>query len=305
MAENVLLDSASAYQWEALNETVFLKNFFKCLSCEMGNDFSRYTYYIFSSHEPSTVPHSADNRSRNKILFFISDESASIPVALRENYFAIFKGYMPYEMAGSNVFPFNIGYAKDVPGFKPPPIRARPIDVFFSGNLNDNRIAFYSALHPILRHLPQPLAAKAFNKYRHRLRTSFEAVFPHSSIQFTNGFKHGLSPECYGDLLCKSKIVLCPKGFRSPETFRHIEAMRAGAVVLSEELPDTHFYRGSPIVTIANWREGLRTARKLLADPDNLIRLQKQTSDWWRNVCSEAATASFVASQIQLLRQSL
>ncbi len=67
-------------------------------------------------------------------------------------------------------------------------------------------------------------------------------------ITLTDGFARGLSPETYGRKLALSKTVLCPRGFSSTDTFRHVEALRAGAVVISEPLPDLHLYRGSPII---------------------------------------------------------
>ena len=84
----------------------------------------------------------------NKILFFISDELSSTSIGLRDKYLAIFKGYLPHEMPGTNIFSFNIGYAKDVPELGTRSIAERHINVFFSGNLNESRIPLYIALHP-------------------------------------------------------------------------------------------------------------------------------------------------------------
>src|SRR5215472_152161 len=126
----------------------------------------------------------------------------------------------------------------------------------------------------------------------------FGASFPKSYIRFTHGFKHGLSPECYGRMLNDSKIVLCPRGLSSSETFRHMEALRAGAIVISERLPDTHFYHGSPIVSVRDWRAGLEMARQIIADPKLLARLHLETMKWWNRVCSEEATASYVKSKL-------
>ena len=117
---------------------------------------------------------------------------------------------------------------------------------------------------------------------------------PGSYINFTSGFKAGLSPDQYGSMLTDSKVVLCPKGFDSTETFRHMEAIRAGAVVISEPLPDTHFYRNSPIRCVSNWREGVDPAKHLCTNPEALRDAQRRTIQWWRDVCSERAAAKFV-----------
>src|SRR5258707_13967096 len=83
LADNVILDGGSDYQWKILNETVFLAKFFECLRQGMGAEFYSYTYYILSSHDPNVIPQSAAIESPRKILFFISDESSSIPLALQ------------------------------------------------------------------------------------------------------------------------------------------------------------------------------------------------------------------------------
>jgi hypothetical protein len=74
--------------------------------------------------------------------------------------------------------------------------------------------------------------------------------------------------------------------------------MRAGAVVVSGPLPDTHFYRGSPIVTVRSWMEGIARTKRLLSDPHELADLQAQTVAWWESVCSEDATARYMAKRL-------
>jgi hypothetical protein len=308
LANNIILDGASAYKWEVLNETVFLTKFFECLRESMGAEFFSYTFYILSSHDPEILPQSAADASRRKILFFISDESSSVPVALQSHYLAIFKSYLPHELPGSNIFPFNIGYVRDVPEIMPKPIQSRANNVFFSGNMNNNRFPLYRELHPILKRLPYRIAKALFYGMQRGRRhlskeTDFGASFPKSYIRFTDGFKHGLSPESYGRMLYDSKIVLCPRGFSSSETFRHMEALRAGAIVISERLPDTHFYRGSPIVSVRDWRAGLEMAREIIADPKLLEGLHLETTKWWHRICSEAATATYIKNQLHQLER--
>jgi len=162
LANNIILDGASAYKWEVLNETVFLTKFFECLRESMGAEFFSYTFYILSSHDPEILPQSAADASRRKILFFISDESPSVPVALQSHYLAIFKSYLPHELPGSNIFPFNIGYVRDVPEIMPKPIQSRANNVFFSGNMNNNRFPLYRELHPIFKRLPYRIAKALF-----------------------------------------------------------------------------------------------------------------------------------------------
>lgn len=74
--------------------------------------------------------------------------------------------------------------------------------------------------------------------------------------------------------------------------------MRAGAVIISEQLPDTFFYRDSPIITVPDWQLGLDKAKKLLKQPDVLATIQTATIEWWEEVCSEKATAKYVRAKI-------
>ncbi|MEN8130161.1 MAG: hypothetical protein ABFS45_08180 [Pseudomonadota bacterium] len=312
---NVQLDPASAYQWNELNETEFLFYFFQCLHEEMGPAFHAYNFFIFSSHDPEVIPSSAYSYIPNKILFFISDESSSVrsiyyALQLQASYQYIFKSYLPSELPHTRVFPFQLGYVRDVPRLQIKSIKDRSNDIFFSGNLNPNRVSMYNAVNPVTRALPSRFANWLIRHLHPTLRCQtldkcIRLSVPNSRIAFTDGFKHGLAGEEYARLLHDSKIALCPKGFISSETFRHIEAMRSGTVIISEELPSTPFYRGSPIVVVRDWRFGLSKAKRLLKSPDFLADLQTATLNWWEEVCSERATAKYVWDIIRTHRASL
>lgn len=303
LCRNVNYDKSSHYEWDQLNETTFLENVFNALRGEMGVKFNSYNWNILSSHDPDVVPMSAAGEADRKVLIFISDKSCSVPERLQKRYFAIFKCYLPYEMENTNIFSFNIGYVRDVPAFPVKQMRERDTSIFFSGNLNYNRFPLYSAVHPVLRHMPLSIAKYIVSKMASqlKLRREFDREVSNSYIHFSDGFKKGMEPKFYGRYLNDSRVVLCPKGFRSAETFRHIEAIRAGAVVISEPLPDTHFYRGAPIITVSDWRQGIRLARRMVNDLQALDVLQAKTVEWWREVCSERATAHYVAETLEKL----
>lgn len=300
---NVFFDKASDYNWESLNESIFLDIFFNSLHNLMGDAFLNYQYYILSSHDKNVVPHSSQLNIKNKILIFISDETSFVPYSLQTKYFAIFKCYLPFELPNSNIFPFNLGYVRDVVAYPEIEINKRQFNVFFSGNLNYNRISLYRNLHKIFSYCPD-IVVKYLISFIIRLsltsllKSNFDAVIPKSYIRFTDGFKKGLNASDYSEMLRNSKIVLCPKGFSSPETFRHIEAIRSGAIVISESLPNTHFYRDAPFIIASDWREGIEIANKLIYDNKKMHELQEKSLVWWHNVCNEDSTAKYVRDKI-------
>jgi hypothetical protein len=296
---NVVLDGASTFAWEELNESRFLTLFFQHLRERMGPTFEHFRFYVLNSQDPNAIPESAGVPDDRKVLIFLSDESSSMPTELAKRYFAVFKAYLPNEIRGGNIFPFNLGCVKDVPEVALVPLQERDIDIFFSGNLNSNRLPLYRALHPLFRKVPPKMAHAVLARLsrgrgRLVLADRFRAGSARNHIRFSHGFKSGLAPDQYASLLARSKIALCPRGFQSAETFRHMEAVRAGCVVISEPLPDTHWYRKAPIVTVSDWKVGLSTARLLLRNEATLLELHEQTLRWWKSVCSQAATARYV-----------
>lgn len=308
--QGVVYDAASAYPWAALNETAFLERFFAALPEALGSDLPRYRFHLLSSHDPHVVPAAADRPEpdgRLKVLLFLSDETGAFPAGLLSRYHAIFKCYIRERPAAPNLFPFNVGTVRSVPAVPPLPMDERTCDIFFSGNLHRNRFGLYRELHPLLRRLPRGVAGAAYRvlrlpQARPFVRTDFSDAAARTRLTFTGGFARGLPPEEYGRLLAASRIVLCPKGVHSTETFRHMEALRAGAAVITEPLPPTHFYRGGPFLEVANWGEGLVLARELLRSPERLAELQREGLRWWRDVCDEAATARYVQRSLAALR---
>ncbi|MCP9884160.1 hypothetical protein KBY97_03325 [Synechococcus sp. ATX 2A4] len=305
LPSNVQLDAASAYGWEQLNETAFLTRCFVTLARELPC-FSSWRFFVFSSHQPEAVPASAALPGDDKVLIAISDESPSISatLALQAHYRHIFKAYLPRELLGSRVYPFHPGVVGAVPQLAVRPFAERSLDVFFAGNLNPNRLPLYCALHPLLRHLSPALARSLVRRMprrlrRHSLDRLADPALGRTSLLFSDGFRRGLAPAAYAGLLHDSRIVLCPRGFSSSETFRHMEALRAGAVVVSEPLPDTTFYRGSPIVTVPDWRTGYLVIQQLLADPAALLERHQASLAWWNSHCSEQATARYLAKRLR------
>src|SRR5690554_3749169 len=252
--ENVRYDVNSNFTYDQLNESLFIERVFENLIPMLGASFGDYDFWIFSNQYPKKVfPESANFPSdRKKVLLYFSDESGMDPAALSGSYFAIFKSYMVNDSERSNVFPLSLGYVSGVPEFPILNINKRKYNVFFQGNLNKNRIEFYRSFSPFRWLLPSGNILKHvwYRELLIRYRNDYSSFFPQSRIIFNGSFKSGMSEQEYGEVLRNSKIVLCPRGFESVESFRHFEAMRAGCVVVSEKLPQNYLYKNSPIIEV-------------------------------------------------------
>ena len=268
----------------------------------MADEFFKWHFYIISSHDSAVVPESAALDEPNKILIFISDEFGEVNAGLGANYDFIFKSYITSDYAAHKTYSFPLGYVRGFSGNDGLAVQKRDINIYFSGNLNKNRVALYRQFARIPKYLSDDIffySAKLGSKVGVDVVTrSFYDKERNEHIFFSNKFKGGVTLQRYSTALSNSKIVLCPKGFHSVETFRHMEALRSGCIVISEKLPNTLWYRNSPIIQVDNWDMGLRTARDLINKPDALKELSHRSSKWWKSVCSEPAVANYMAGTL-------
>lgn len=279
------------YTFEELCEKAYLAGLFAELKRAMGSSFRDTDFIIYSGTNSDETDLSGHDPAKT-VVIHISDESSSVPEVLCKRVRAVFKSYLRAEGTPHNLHAFPLGYVDWTPDYAPLAIDARPLNLFFSGNFNRHREELFRILSTP-RFLPAPLPLRVASRLN-RSKTC-DGFFPNSYLRFTDGFGRGMSGEEYARHLVNSKIALCPRGFRSRETFRHFEAMRAGAIVLSERLPPLHCYENSPIVVIDDWRGVRKIVSRLLASPAELAERQATTLAWWRDVCSERATAARIA----------
>jgi len=288
----------------------FINKLLSHLSNIMGKDFKCYNFYIYRSNNIYDFPKSIKINHTKKILIYISNETDYIPLNIKKHFFCIFKCYLPYQPKKSNIFSFPLNIIPDIYIKKIIPIEKRKIDIFFIGNLNRNRLDFFRAFYS---------ASKIFSKFPYKFIYSFltrtslikklidkdlsNKINGNNFIKFTNGFNTGIQYDKYLKLLNNSKVVLCPKGFMSSETFRHFEAIRSGSVVITEKLPNTYFYKKFPCVTINNWNVGLKKAEKLILDVNRLKKMQKKNRVFYDKNLSEAGTAKYVFNILKVLER--
>lgn len=293
--------------FEPYQEEVFLSRLFHSLQTKMGNQFDELTFVVHRRQHgelPGTEIN-LDKGGKGRVLIIISDECEVFPISQFTDYQTIFRAYGSsngtLDREGVVTHPFPIGYLNATGLQHPVEFAKRRNSVFFSGYLNSSRVDLYKQFQRI----PWLKKTNLQNRYcreaarriisRFHMRREFDYIFPNSKIRFTEGFGKGLSPEAYAATLADSRIALCPQGFVSPETIRHWEAMSLGCVVISAPLPDSPYYKGSPIIQIEDWSQLRKVVGTLLDDQQSLKRLHEDTKAWWRDQCSEEAVATYMA----------
>lgn len=203
---NVYYEEQSDYDFEELNESLYIKKTIGELKDALGKRFFEFEFFIFSNHkvnkknpgsERDTMPPSADVPSdKKKILLYFSDEGGLDPSFYADKYFAIFKAYIGTQFQTPNVFPLALGYVNSVPEFPDKKIKDRKFNVFFRGNLNMNRINFYRTFSKLGFLLPPEkwLTHDYYRKFLIKLKSDFSNFFNDSIIIFNSGFKAGYSP---------------------------------------------------------------------------------------------------------------
>ncbi len=306
MPGNVHYDAHSTLTIDRFIESEYVLGVLDALRDRMGESFDSYSFHVFNCEDPSIRPASMDDPHPRKVLIYVADEKGTIPLELAQHYVAIFKGYLPDDRLPGNIFPLALGYVNGVTNGTTLPASGRELDVFFSGNLNRDRMTLYREFS-MLRIVPEQLVRACITHPRMRnivrliFGTDFSRAFERGYICFTRNFGDGLSRAAYSEKLNNAKIALCPRGFHSAETFRHFEAARAGCVIICERLPDNTLYRGAPVLEVDSWREGISLAHDLLQDPDRLNDLQNRTLAWWHAHWSAKAVAQDIAEKLERL----
>jgi hypothetical protein len=107
-------------------------------------------------------------------------------------------------------------------------------------------------------------------------------------------------------------FVPAPMGNIISETGRVYEGLENGAIPLLERRATLDYYRRlfgpHPLPTFSSWRQAARFAADLISRPDDLDRLQAETTAWWRSykeALRAKAQAFLVRGADDLLRQDL
>ena len=173
------------------------------------------------------------------------------------------------------------------------PMSDRSTDVFFAGSVEHDATVRARIGSPKARSRREMVAAvESLAARRPGLRTD---------VRLTSGFTASEAAAAgYSQGLMDSRICLAPRG-NSAETFRVLEGLRYGCVVVGERLPRFWFYEGSPVLQLRSWGELERVVAPILDDPGEMARLHAESLAWWRDRCSEQAVGRFLAERLNRL----
>jgi hypothetical protein len=257
--------------------------------------FKDYLFVIYGNNG-NDLPLSRHIQHDKKVLIWRSNENKLNRVdELKKNYKHIFTNYY---FDNTNSTSLQLGYHTETKNKTIIPIKERLFGISFTGCLNRNRIQIASTLTNIpIKWLSLGMV---FNK-----KLTLKIVngiikwkYPKDYYQFNDGFNNGLNEEDYNFILKNTKIALCPKGWVNQETFRLYESMKWGCVVISEDLPNRSYYKGIPIIKVKDWSEGIRIAKELINDTNELEKLSKQNIQYYKDSLSPEASADLIIKKL-------
>lgn len=218
------------------------------------------------------------DKEKSNVIIGLADEymTDNIPQDWKDNA-TVFKAYLKPEQETGSVHSFPLGYNKKHKKLPCKPIQTRPIDVFFAGHMASTNRRHY--LRWIIDYFQEMKKSER----------------PKLDFNITKGFNTGLSSEEYSQRLADAKIVVCPAGNVSMETFRHYEAMRSGAIVVSPKLPNTKIYKDAAICQVEEWETNAGDAiMDLLSDQDMLQLVQERQQQTYNNRFTAKSVAKYI-----------
>lgn len=127
---------------------------------------------------------------------------------------------------------------------------------------------------------------------------------PNNQVVETSSFgsSTGIPGRDLQQLYRMAYFVPCPWGNVSPDSFRVMEALQAGAIPVLRTRFGLDYYRfifgRHPFVTGSTWKEVAFKTERLLSNPEELVQRQNQVSDWYEDFCNR------IQNDVQLLLQT-
>ena len=312
------LKNRSLMLYEYFPNVVFLANpkddprdlmdYTACVSCveffkEMHEEWFAETFFLFTwvKNESAIKDVNTKQYNRKILLWLAEEERGFLPIGLSD-YTVIFKNHLREQPSGNKILPLPLFTPLDSLPSKDVPFKERELNLFFSGNLNINRLDLYYQLNDNKSWLEKLIykvrrirgGFRLFTYYYKDKTFDFSNLFEKSFVRFNNGFHSGLSPEEYAAKTSHSKIVLSPKGFYTSECFRLYEAMHAGCIVITEILPQLSFYKDIPVVQVDSWKDVQKLVNNLLADESKLENISDNAVEFYEEHLSVRAISEYV-----------
>ena len=161
-------------------------------------------------------------------------------------------GMFPRAQNQGTVFELPIGTYCPVPQKHPAPAD-RPIDVFYPARIGARKLSFSPRTWSRDRLLDELIQLS---------KTSTRKI----SLSGV-GQEPELNVQDYAQVLGHSKVVICPRG-NITETYRFLEAARAGCIIVSEPLPDRWYFDNHPALILSDWTDLPDVLTDLLGESD-------------------------------------
>ena len=314
LKQNVILVTLDSIKGNELLEYENIKRLSKKLECKLNKATFENCLWVFANTDTKktlqeTPVLKVDTKGyKTRVLIWIGEESGAIPSDnLLSKYDLCFKAYMRSEYPDKHLYAMPLITPSEVPVKDIVPILSRQYNVFFSGNLNRNRLPLFVALNS---HMPWWLRLLCpFYGYKVGYRLlklvyggkdyDISDEIRSAVLRFNNGFNTGLPKEEYARITTNSKIILSPRGFQSTECFRMYESMRQGCIVVNEILPNVPYYQGIPVIQINSWKNIHTTLNSLLNNPDKLEEMSAESIKYYNGHLSLDAISNIIVEKIE------
>lgn len=222
--------------------------------------------YQYSSLDAEAGAIHKDNigRLRPEIILHVSDEKLRHRSSNYRGARTVIRDYFNPNLQRSKVYFIPIGFrqelADSVRKLTPPDVRRFAWS--FVGNLKGDRDHMLSV---------------------------FNRITPNRQEAHSSGFMGSLplTDDEVARVLVDSHFVLCPFGSLSPDTWRIMEALEAGAIPVTVSLCGVDYFRfifgDHPFVTADSWERAADVVAEMMSDDAALTEKRSAVSEWYRD----------------------
>jgi hypothetical protein len=205
-------------------------------------------------------------------------------------------GRARHRRLAARTLPIPLGYARQIE-LPIKPLHERPHLLWFAGSLHNAQVSGFS-FYARLANMPKFHARQQMVAALRRIQQD-QPAWP-VSLRINQVYQSGTATPGheYSERIMDTKICVVPRG-TTPETHRLFEAMRAGCIVIAQDLPDFWFYRSAPVIQIRNWDQLEGEVQALLDTPARMESLHRASRRWWEEVAGPAAMTETIAALLK------